>query len=66
MCKRLLHSALAVAFSAGAIIGAASLTDVVWDGPSVGRGTSVHAGDVVWDRVEASPAGGAVQAGTEA
>ncbi|WP_448320842.1 hypothetical protein [Streptomyces sp. CO7] len=65
MCKRLLHSALAVAFSAGVLFGAASLTDIVWDGPAVGRGAAVQATDIVWDRVTADPAG-AVRAGAKA
>ncbi|MGW0602635.1 hypothetical protein [Streptomyces sp. NPDC002644] len=82
MCKRLLLSALAVAFSAGAILGAAGPADWVWDGPGKDSGTSARAdwvwdsisadpeiraqGDWVWDRITADPAGSKAEAGVRA
>ncbi|MDH6225874.1 MULTISPECIES: hypothetical protein [Streptomyces] len=64
MCKRLLLSALAVAFSAGAILGVAGPADWGWSGPGADSGT-VQA-DWSWDAVTADPAGHHAKAGAGA
>ncbi|MFE5208476.1 hypothetical protein [Streptomyces sp. NPDC056600] len=58
MCKRMLLSALAVAFSAGALLGIAD-----GSGQGVDGGTSVQADWVWYDSVTARPA---YEAGAEA
>lgn len=56
MCKRMLRSVLAVAFSAGLVFGAASALDLGWDivKPTSAAGSvTATADDLGWDTVEA-------------
>jgi hypothetical protein len=65
MCKRLLLSALAVAFSAGALLGVAGPSDDWgWSVPGADSG-SVQA-DWGWSKVTAEPAGHEAEAGAGA
>jgi hypothetical protein len=49
MCKRTLRSVLAVAFSAGLVLGAASTLDLGWDGATAVVSVSDVSQDLGWD-----------------
>ncbi|OAH09592.1 hypothetical protein STSP_70470 [Streptomyces jeddahensis] len=54
MCKKMLRSVLAVAFSAGLLFGAVSPLDLAWDSAPADVNVAIAPPDLAWD---AAPVG---------